>query len=105
MRCWRAIDFIESPPHDLLPLGLAHPNIKAFEWDALRLQYTFIPIGYTNLSTIRRCGRRYVMAQRVIDGLYCRICAWHWHGVIGSGGESDARAPCAQGKVAWRILT
>jgi hypothetical protein len=79
MRCWRAIDFIESPPHDLLPLGLAHPNIKAFEWDALRLQYTFIPIGYTNLSTIRRCGRRYVMAQRVIDGLYCRICAWHWH--------------------------
>ena len=37
------IDFIETPPHDLLPLGLANPNIKAFEWNALGLQYTFRP--------------------------------------------------------------
>ena len=37
------IDFIESPPHDLLPLAVANPNIKAVEWNTLGNQYTFRP--------------------------------------------------------------
>jgi len=37
------IDFMETPPHDLLPFALANPDIKAFEWNALGLQYTFRP--------------------------------------------------------------
>ena len=37
------IDFIESPPHDLQPLALANPNIKAVEINPLGLQYTFRP--------------------------------------------------------------
>ena len=37
------LDFVEAPPHDLLPLGLANPNIKAIEWNKLGLQYTFRP--------------------------------------------------------------
>ena len=37
------IDFMETPPHDLLPLALANPDIKAFEWNVLGLQYTFRP--------------------------------------------------------------
>ncbi|MBX9588353.1 MAG: ABC transporter substrate-binding protein [Hyphomonadaceae bacterium] len=35
------IDFIEAPPHDLLPLALADPNIKYFDWNPLGNQYTF----------------------------------------------------------------
>jgi peptide/nickel transport system substrate-binding protein len=34
---------MEAPPHDLLPLGLADPNVKAFEWNTMGLQYTFRP--------------------------------------------------------------
>jgi peptide/nickel transport system substrate-binding protein len=37
------IDFLETPPHDLLPLALADPNIKAVEWNVLGNQYTFRP--------------------------------------------------------------
>jgi peptide/nickel transport system substrate-binding protein len=37
------IDFIESPPHDLLPLALADPNVKAVEWNVLGNQFTFRP--------------------------------------------------------------
>ena len=37
------IDFVETPPHDLLPLALANPNIKAVEWNASGNQYTFRP--------------------------------------------------------------
>ena len=37
------IDFMETPPHDLLPLGLADPNIKVVEWNTLGLQYSFRP--------------------------------------------------------------
>ena len=37
------IDFMEAPPHDLLPLALADPNIKAVEWNTMGLQYTFRP--------------------------------------------------------------
>jgi peptide/nickel transport system substrate-binding protein len=37
------IDFIESPPHDLQPLALANPDIKAVEINPLGLQYTFRP--------------------------------------------------------------
>jgi peptide/nickel transport system substrate-binding protein len=37
------IDFIEQPPHDLLPLVLADPNIKYFDWNAQGNQYTFRP--------------------------------------------------------------
>jgi peptide/nickel transport system substrate-binding protein len=39
----KEIDFMETPPHDLLPLGLADPNIKVFEWNAMGNQYTFRP--------------------------------------------------------------
>jgi peptide/nickel transport system substrate-binding protein len=37
------IDFIESAPHDLLPLAMADPNVKAFEWNKGGNQYTFRP--------------------------------------------------------------
>ena len=37
------IDFIETPPHDLLPLALADPNVKAVEWNVLGTQFTFRP--------------------------------------------------------------
>ena len=37
------IDLIESPPHDLQPLALADPNIKAVEINPLGNQYTFRP--------------------------------------------------------------
>ena len=37
------IDFIESPPHDLLPLALANPDIKAIEIYPAGLQYFFRP--------------------------------------------------------------
>jgi peptide/nickel transport system substrate-binding protein len=37
------IDLIEAPPHDLLPLALADPNIKFFDWNPLGNQYTFRP--------------------------------------------------------------
>jgi peptide/nickel transport system substrate-binding protein len=39
----KEIDFMETPPHDLLPLGLADPNIKAVEWNTLGNQYTLRP--------------------------------------------------------------
>ena len=37
------IDFIEQPPHDLLPLALADSNIKYVDWNAAGNQYTFRP--------------------------------------------------------------
>ncbi len=37
------IDFVEAPPHDLLPLALADPNIKSVEWNPRGNQYTFRP--------------------------------------------------------------
>ena len=37
------IEFIEAPPHDLLPLGLADPNVKFIDWNPWGLQYTFRP--------------------------------------------------------------
>jgi peptide/nickel transport system substrate-binding protein len=37
------VDFVEAPPHDLLPLALANPNIKAVEWNTSGNQYTFRP--------------------------------------------------------------
>jgi peptide/nickel transport system substrate-binding protein len=37
------IDFIEQPPHDLLPLALADPNIKAVDIILGGYQYTFRP--------------------------------------------------------------
>src|SRR5215470_9571337 len=37
------IDFIEAPPHDLLPLGLADANVKLFDWNPWGNQYTFRP--------------------------------------------------------------
>ncbi len=37
------IEFIETPPHDLLPLGLADPNVKFIDWNPWGLQYTFRP--------------------------------------------------------------
>jgi peptide/nickel transport system substrate-binding protein len=35
------IDFIEAPPHDLLPLALSDPNVKFFDWNPMGNQYTF----------------------------------------------------------------
>ena len=35
------IDFVESPPHDLLPLALANPDIKAVELNTSGNQYSF----------------------------------------------------------------
>ena len=37
------IDFIEQPPHDLLPLVLADSNIKYVDWNVLGNQFTFRP--------------------------------------------------------------
>jgi len=37
------IDFVEDPPHDLLPLALADPNVKAFDYNPLGNQFTFRP--------------------------------------------------------------
>src|SRR5438477_8345449 len=37
------IDFIEAPPHDLLPLGLADPNVTYFAWNPWGNQYTIRP--------------------------------------------------------------
>jgi peptide/nickel transport system substrate-binding protein len=37
------IDFIEAPPHDLLPLALGDPNIKSVDWNPAGNQYTFRP--------------------------------------------------------------
>ena len=37
------IDFIETPPHDLLPLRLGDANIKLVDWNPLGNQYTFRP--------------------------------------------------------------
>ena len=37
------IDFIEQPPHDLLPLLCADANIKLVDWNPLGNQYTFRP--------------------------------------------------------------
>jgi peptide/nickel transport system substrate-binding protein len=37
------IDFIEAPPHDLLPLALADSNIKSVELDTQGAQFAFRP--------------------------------------------------------------
>jgi len=37
------IDFIEAPPHDLLPLGLGDANVTYFAWNPWGNQYTFRP--------------------------------------------------------------
>src|SRR5215510_7674409 len=37
------IDFIEQPPHDLLPLGVADANVKYEDWNPWGNQYTFRP--------------------------------------------------------------
>jgi peptide/nickel transport system substrate-binding protein len=37
------IDFIEQPPHDLMPLALADPNIKYVDWNPAGNQFTFRP--------------------------------------------------------------
>ena len=37
------IDFIEQPPHDLLPLVLGDANIKYVDWNVLGNQFTFRP--------------------------------------------------------------
>ena len=37
------IDFIEAPPHDLLPLGSATPTSSIVDWNLLGNQYTFRP--------------------------------------------------------------
>lgn len=37
------IDYIEAPPHDLLPLLKADPNVKLVDWNPLGNQYTFRP--------------------------------------------------------------
>ena len=37
------IDFIEQPPHDLLPLVLGDSNIKYFDWNTQGNQFTFRP--------------------------------------------------------------
>src|SRR5262249_48204482 len=37
------IDYIEAPPHDLLPLGLADANVKLFDWNPWGNQYAFRP--------------------------------------------------------------
>jgi peptide/nickel transport system substrate-binding protein len=37
------IDFIETPPHDLLPLAVSNPDIKAVQWNTLGSQFTFRP--------------------------------------------------------------
>src|SRR6516162_8197538 len=42
-RATRGRDFIESPRHDLLPLALANPDIKAIELNPAGFQYSFHP--------------------------------------------------------------
>jgi peptide/nickel transport system substrate-binding protein len=37
------IDFIEAPPHDLLPLATGDSNVKFFDWNGLGNQFTFRP--------------------------------------------------------------
>ena len=37
------IDYIEQPPHDLLPILKADPNIRLWVWNPLGNQYTFRP--------------------------------------------------------------
>src|SRR5262249_16303114 len=37
------IDFIEAPPHDLLPLAIGDSNVKQFDWNVLGNQFTFRP--------------------------------------------------------------
>ena len=37
------IDYIEAPPHDLLPLLKSDTNIKLVDWNPLGNQYTFRP--------------------------------------------------------------
>ena len=37
------IDYIEAPPHDLLPLVKADTNVKLVDWNPLGNQYTFRP--------------------------------------------------------------
>ncbi|MGE3065561.1 MAG: ABC transporter substrate-binding protein [Hyphomicrobiaceae bacterium] len=37
------IDFIEAPPHDLLPLVKADSNVKLYDWNVLGNQFTFRP--------------------------------------------------------------
>ena len=52
------IDYIEAPPHDLLPLIKADKNVKLVDWNPLGNQYTFRPTTCTSRSTIRRSARR-----------------------------------------------
>src|SRR5215207_5533593 len=37
------IDYIEAPPHDLLPLARGDKNVKLVDWNPLGNQYTFRP--------------------------------------------------------------
>ena len=37
------LDYLEAPPHDLLPLVKADPNIKLVDWNPLGNQYSFRP--------------------------------------------------------------
>src|SRR5215510_10883928 len=37
------IDFIEAPPHDLLPLAIGDSNVKLYDWNVLGNQFTFRP--------------------------------------------------------------
>ena len=37
------IDFVEAPPHDLLPLAIADSNVKLYDWNVLGNQFTFRP--------------------------------------------------------------
>jgi peptide/nickel transport system substrate-binding protein len=37
------IDFIEAPPHDLLPLAIGDSSVKLFDWNVLGNQFTFRP--------------------------------------------------------------
>ena len=76
------IDFIEQPPHDLLPLVLGDANIKYVDWNLLGNQYTFRPNWLPSRSTIPRCARRcsYAFNQEdflkavVGDAKYYKVC-------------------------------
>src|SRR6185503_2236582 len=37
------VDYIEAPPHDLLPLAKGDKNVKLVDWNPLGNQYTFRP--------------------------------------------------------------
>jgi peptide/nickel transport system substrate-binding protein len=56
------IDYIEQPPHDLLPILKADPNIKMWVWNPLGNQYTFRPNHlhkpFDNPKLRRRSGMR-----------------------------------------------